>query len=123
MYEIWEQMAKPGLLQKILYSLPFFKMGDINKGMVEESEEKLRKYRIIMDSMTYEELENPEIIKSSRIKRIARGSGRSEQEVRSLLKEYNRMKKTMKQMRGNRKLMRALRKQLKSGDFDMSGFT
>ncbi|ADD08726.1 signal recognition particle protein Srp54 [Candidatus Aciduliprofundum boonei] len=123
MYEIWEQMAKPGLLQKILYSLPFFKMGDIDKGMVEESEEKLRKYRIIMDSMTYEELENPEIIKSSRIKRIARGSGRSEQEVRSLLKEYNRMKKTMKQMRGNRKLMRALRKQLKSGDFDMSGFT
>ncbi len=123
MYEVWEQMAKPGLLQKILYSLPFFKMGDIDKGMVEESEEKLRKYRIIMDSMTYEELENPEIIKSSRIKRIARGSGRDEQEVRALLKEYNRMKKTMKQMRGNRKLMRALRKQLKSGDFDMSGFT
>jgi len=123
MYEVWEQMAKPGILQKILYSLPFFKMGDIDKGMVEESEEKLRKYRIIMDSMTYEELENPEIIKASRIRRIARGSGRSEQEVRALLKEYNRMKKTMKQMRGNRKLMRALRKQLKSGDFDMSGFT
>ncbi len=121
MYEIWEQMAKPGLLQKILYSLPFFKMGDIDKNMVEESEEKLRKYRIIMDSMTYEELENPEIIKASRIRRIARGSGRSEKEVRALLKEYNRMKKAMKQMRGNRKLMRALRKQLKSGDVDFSG--
>ncbi len=121
MYEIWEQMAKPGLLQKILYSLPFFKMGDIDKSMVEESEEKLRRYRIIMDSMTYEELENPEIIKASRIRRIARGSGRSEKEVRALLKEYNRMKKAMKQMRGNRKLMRALRRQLKSGDVDFSG--
>jgi len=123
MYEIWEQMAKPGLMQKILYSLPFFKMGDIDKSMVEESEEKLRKYRIIMDSMTYEELENPEIIKASRIRRIAMGSGRSEKEVRALLKEYNRMKKAMKQMRGNRKLMRALRKQLKGGDFDLSGLT
>ncbi len=121
MYEIWEQMAKPGLLQKILYSLPFFKMGDIDKNMVEESEEKLKRYRIIMDSMTYEELENPEIIKASRIRRIARGSGKSEQEVRALLKEYHRMRKAMKQMRGNRKLMRALRRQMKSGDFDFSG--
>ncbi len=121
MYEIWEQMAKPGLLQKILYSIPFFKMGDIDKNMVEESEEKLKRYRIIMDSMTYEELENPEIIKASRIRRIARGSGKSEQEVRALLKEYHRMRKAMKQMRGNRKLMRALRRQMKSGDFDFSG--
>ncbi len=123
MYEIWEQMAKPGIMQKIVYALPFFKMGDIDKNVVEESEEKLRRYRIIMDSMTYEELENPEIIKASRIRRIARGSGKSEQEVRALLKEYNRMKKTMKQMRGNRKLMRALRKQMKGGDFDLSGLT
>ncbi len=123
MYEIWEQMAKPGIMQKILYSLPFFKMGDIDKNLVEESEEKLRRYRIIMDSMTYEELENPEIIKASRIRRIARGSGKTEQDVRALLKEYNKMKKAMKQMRGNRKLMRALRKQMKSGDFDLSGFT
>ena len=121
MYEIWEQMAKPGLLQKILYSIPFFKMGDIDKNMVEESEDKLKRYRIIMDSMTYEELENPEIIKASRIRRIARGSGKSEQEVRALLKEYHRMRKAMKQMRGNRKLMRALRRQMKSGDFDFSG--
>ncbi len=122
MYEIWEQMSKPGILQKILYSLPFLKMGDIDKNMVEESEEKLRRYRVIMDSMTYEELENPEIIKASRIRRIARGSGKSEREVRALLKEYNRMKKMMKQMRGNRKLMRALRKQMKSGNLDLMGF-
>ncbi len=122
MYEIWEQMSKPGILQKILYSLPFLKMGDIDKNMVEESEEKLRRYRVIMDSMTYEELENPEIIKASRIRRIARGSGKSEREVRALLKEYNRMKKMMKQMRGNRKLMRALKKQMKSGNLDLMGF-
>ncbi len=121
MYEVWEQMAKPGILQKILYSLPLFKMGEVDKNLVEESEEKLRRYRVILDSMTYEELENPQIIKGSRIRRIALGSGRDEQEVRSLLKEYHKMKKMMKEMRGNRKLMRALRKQLKSGNMDLSG--
>jgi len=121
MYDVWEQMSKPGILQKILYSLPFFKMGEIDKNLVEESEEKLRRYRVILDSMTYEELENPEIIKGSRIKRVAIGSGKSEQDVRNLLKEYHRMKKMMKEMRGNRKLMRALRRQMKSGNIDVQG--
>ncbi|HHE75688.1 MAG TPA: signal recognition particle protein [Candidatus Aciduliprofundum boonei] len=121
MYDVWEQMSKPGILQKILYSLPFFKMGEIDKNLVEESEEKLRRYRVILDSMTYEELENPEIIKGSRIKRVAIGSGKNEQDVRNLLKEYHRMKKMMKEMRGNRKLMRALRRQMKSGNIDLQG--
>ncbi len=124
MYEIWEQMAKPGILQRILSALPIARMGaDIDKNMIEESQEKLRKYRVIMDSMTYEELENPEIIKGTRIRRIAIGSGRSEDDVRSLLKEYRRMKKMMKQMRGNRKLMRALKKGARSGKFDLAGLT
>ena len=123
MYDVWEQMAKPGILQKILSSLPLFKMGDINKNIVEESQEKIKRYRVIMDSMTYEELENPDIIKGTRIRRIARGSGRGEDEVRSLLKEYKKMKKTMKQMKGNRKLMRALRKGMKSGNFNLPGLT
>ena len=121
MYDIWEQMAKPGILQKLLYSLPFYRMGEIDKNLVEESEEKIRRYRVILDSMTYEELENPEIIKGSRIRRIAIGSGKDEQEVRNLLKEYHKMKRMMKEMRGNRKLMRALRRQLKGGNIDLQG--
>ncbi len=124
MYEIWEQMAKPGLLQRILSALPITRMGaDIDKNMVEESREKIQRYRVIMDSMTYEELENPDIIKGSRIKRIAIGSGKSEAEVRALLKEYRKMKKSMKQMRGNRKLMRAIKKGAKTGQFDFAGLT
>jgi len=121
MYDIWEQMAKPGILQKLLYSLPFYRMGEIDKNLVEESEEKIRRYRVILDSMTYEELENPEIIKGSRIRRIATGSGKDEQEVRNLLKEYHKMKRMMKEMRGNRKLMRTLRRQLKGGNIDLQG--
>ena len=124
MYEIWEQMAKPGIMQRIMSALPWAKMGtNIDKNMMEENQEKLNKYRVIMDSMTYEELENPEIIKGTRIRRVAMGSGKTDEQVRALLKEYKKMKKMMKQMRGNRKLMRALRKGMKSGALDMPGLT
>ncbi|MEM2199753.1 MAG: hypothetical protein QXK02_03995 [Thermoplasmata archaeon] len=61
--------------------------------------------------MNYEELENPEIIKGTRIDRIARGSGVKPEEVRELLKEFNNMVKAMKNMKGNRKLMKVLKKQ------------
>jgi len=69
--------------------------------------------------MTKEELENPKIIKSSRIKRVARGSGRSPEEVRALLKHYNHSKKAIKGFSGNRKMQRKLMKQLESGGLDL----
>ncbi|MEM3259238.1 MAG: signal recognition particle protein Srp54 [Thermoplasmata archaeon] len=114
MYEIWEQMSRPGILQKIFNSLPTFSIPGtekIDENFMEKSEEKLKKYRVILDSMTYEELENPEIIKGTRIDRIARGSGVKPEEVRELLKEFNNMVKAMKNMKGNRKLMKVLKKQ------------
>ncbi len=54
----------------------------------------------IINSMTYSEKENPKIIDGSRKKRIARGSGRSAQEINRLLKQYFQMKKMMKQFGG-----------------------
>jgi signal recognition particle subunit SRP54 len=56
--------------------------------------------------MTKEERENPEIINTSRIKRISRGSGRTESEVRELLDHYNKMKKLMKMLGGKAGLER-----------------
>ncbi len=115
MYEIWEQISRPGIMQKIFNSLPTFSLPGTEKldeNFMERSEEKLKKYRVILDSMTYEELENPEIIKGTRIDRIARGSGSRPEDVRELLKEFNNMVKAMKNMKGNRKLMRVLKKQL-----------
>jgi len=50
-----------------------------------------------MDSMTEKELEKPKIINYSRIKRISKGSGRNEKDVRELLNQYNMMKKMFKQ--------------------------
>ncbi len=115
MYDIWEQISRPGILQKLFNSLPMMNIpgsDKINKDFMDQSVEKIRKYRIILDSMTNEELENPDIIKGSRISRIARGAGVSEEEVRILLKDFNNMVKMMKGMKGNRKMIKMLRKQM-----------
>ena len=59
----------------------------------------------IVLSMTPAERKNPEIIKASRKTRIAKGSGRSVQEVNQLLTQFDQMKKMMKQMsKGNFKM-------------------
>jgi signal recognition particle subunit SRP54 len=97
MYKQLEMVSNMGSLQKIMQMIPG--MGfNIPKDALETSEEKLKDYRIIMDSMTEEELENPKKINYSRIKRISRGSGRDEKDVKELIKQYNMMKKMFKQI-------------------------
>ncbi len=96
-----KQLKKMGPIGKILemmgmkYKLP--------EGMAEVQEENLKRFEVIMNSMTKQELDEPKIIKSSRLKRIARGSGTSERDVRELLKQYEMMKKMMKQMSKSRR--------------------
>jgi signal recognition particle subunit SRP54 len=58
------------------------------------------RYRIIMDSMTPGELDDPGLINSSRMQRIAHGAGASQDEVRELLKYYKMMQRTLKGLRG-----------------------
>ena len=103
-----EQMKKLGSLKKIMDMLPFGIK--IPSNMLDIQEEKLRIFRVIMDSMTDEEMKNPEIIKRSRVERIAKGSGRKREEVRELLSHYKRMKKVMKTMGDERKLKRLMRR-------------
>ena len=54
----------------------------------------------IIYSMTEKERNNPKIINSSRVNRIARGSGTSIQEVNKLIKQFNQMGKMMKALKG-----------------------
>ncbi len=122
MYEIWEKFAQPGLISKMFDSLPLAKMPGGNKidsNAIETAQEKLGNYRVIMDSMTYFELENPDEINAKRISRIARGSGRSETDIRSLLREFKAMKNNMKAMKGNRGFKKMMRSQIKSGNFGL----
>jgi signal recognition particle subunit SRP54 len=122
MYDVWEKFAKPGLLKKFFGSLPLSRMPGGNKlddSQLDHADEKLRLYRVILDSMTYHELENPDVLNAKRIKRVAAGSGQGERNVRQLLKEYNGMKKNMKAMKKDRNFKKLLKNQLKGGNFSL----
>ena len=112
MYDQMEMLEGVGPLAKVANMIPGMS-GKVSEKDMEASQEKLRKFRIIMDSMTKEELEDPKLLKSSRVARIARGSGTTPRDVRELIKQYNMSKKAIKGFMGNRKMRRQLMKQMK----------
>lgn len=115
MYDQMDMLANMGSLKKISEMLPggFPGKGKIKDKQMVDTEQKMDKFKIIMDSMTDEEMSNPNIVRSSRVKRIARGAGVENKNVKELLKYYNMMKRTMKGFSGNRKMRKNLMKQLK----------
>jgi signal recognition particle subunit SRP54 len=118
MYEQMEMLTSMGPLKKLMSMLPGMGGGLQDKVNIEETQERLRRFRIIMDSMTEEEMENPKLIKSSRVMRIARGSGMDAKHVRELLQQYNTSKKAVRGFMGNRKLRKQLMKQMQSGGLE-----
>jgi signal recognition particle subunit SRP54 len=96
MYQQLEMVSSMGPLQQIMKMIPGMGL-NVPSEMIELSEDRLAKFKVIMDSMTEEELKNPKKIHFSNIKRIARGSGTTAQEVKELLTQYNMMKKLFKQ--------------------------
>ncbi|MFA4661891.1 signal recognition particle protein Srp54 [Pyrococcus kukulkanii] len=108
MYAQLEAMRKMGPLKQILRMIPGLGYS-LPDEVISVGEERLRKFKVIMDSMTEEELMNPDIINYSRIKRIARGSGTSISDVKELLNQYRQMKKFFKSM-NKRQLARLARR-------------
>ena len=102
MYSQFEMMNKMGPMQQVMNMLPGMG-GKLPKNASQVTEEKLGKYKIIMDSMTEFELTHPEVIKQARVKRISRGSGTRNEDVKELLKYYNVTKKAIKGF-GKRKM-------------------
>ena len=102
-----EAVQKMGPLGKITQLIPGLGM-KLPEDLIEKQEEKIKHYKYIIQSMTKEERENPEIINASRIRRIAKGSGRPESEVRELLQQYEQMKKLMKMLGGKAGLERGV---------------
>ncbi len=98
-YKQIDAMNKMGPISKILEMLPFGFSLKVDDSAIETTQEKMKKFKVIMDSMTEEELINPKIIDQSRVRRIAIGSGTSPQEVKELLNYYNTMKNVMKKMK------------------------
>jgi len=100
LYEQLEAMGKMGSLSKLMELVPGLGGVKIPKEMLEGQESKLKVWKHIMQSMTKEELEDPELLTSARIDRIATGSGTSASEVRQLLKQYRQTRKIMKAVKG-----------------------
>ncbi|WAA10688.1 signal recognition particle protein [Fervidibacillus albus] len=91
------QVRNMGPLDELLKMIPGAgKMKGLNNIQIDEKQ--IRHVEAIIQSMTGEEKEKPEIINASRKRRIAKGSGRPIQEVNRLLKQFEEMKKMMKQM-------------------------
>jgi signal recognition particle subunit SRP54 len=103
MYEQFEAMKGMGTFRKLLKMLPGMSY-DIPEGMLNMAENRLEKWRVMIQSMTNEEKDNPKIFNASRIRRVARGSGTSEREVKELLKQYSLMRRMMKTLKRKKKL-------------------
>jgi signal recognition particle subunit SRP54 len=108
LYQQIEQINKLGPLKKVMEMLPFG--AQVPKDILNVQEQKLKKFKFAMDSMTKEEMEKPELIKSSRIERISKGSGVPPEEVKELLNYYKKMKKLTKVMGNERKMKRLMQR-------------
>ena len=93
-----DQMKKLGGLSGIMSMLPT--MGTPKGGMPEIDESQMDRVRAIILSMTKEERQNPSILNPSRKNRIAKGSGVDISEVNRLVKQFEQMRKMMKQLPG-----------------------
>lgn len=92
------QIKKLGSLQDILGMLPGMNTADLDDAEIDES--IMSKVEAIILSMTPYERRHPEILNSSRKRRIASGSGSTPQDVNKLLKQFDEVKKMTKQMMG-----------------------
>ena len=117
MYQQMAAVSKMGPLQKVMSMIPGFSNME-DKINYEESQKRLAMYKVIMDSMTKEEKDEPNLIKGKRIERVAMGAGVSTHEVRGLLKQYNQSKKMMSSIGKDRKMRKQLMKQMGNMDLD-----
>ncbi len=113
MYAQMEMINNMGPLGKVAQMLPGGMGAKLQGAQMDESQNKLRHFKVIMDSMTDEEMDTPNLLKSSRQRRIARGAGVDVKEVKELLKYYEMTKRMMKGFGTNRKAQRQLMRQLK----------
>ncbi|MBI2937211.1 MAG: signal recognition particle protein [Thaumarchaeota archaeon] len=112
LYYQLEQITKMGSLKKMLDLVPGFS-GAVKDQDIEGLEEKMRYWRVIIQSMTKVERADPDLLNSSRIHRIAEGSGTTEKDVKDMMARYRQTKSVMKASRGRqfRQMMKRLEQQ------------
>ncbi len=121
-YEQLKAAKKLGPLGNVLSMLG---AADVPKEMVQQSEEKLKKFECMINSMTKQEKKEASILKNnqSRITRIARGSGCTEKEVKEFLEQFEKMEKMMGMFKKNRGFRKKMEKMMKGGAGGLPGMS
>jgi signal recognition particle subunit SRP54 len=109
MYKQLEAVNKMGPLKQVMSMLPLGGM-QIPDDAYDVTSTKMERYKVVMDSMTSAELDDPQIISGSRVHRISQGAGVSPEDVRELLKYYRVMQRALKGMRGSKFSMQRMMK-------------
>ena len=98
-----QAMNNMGPLDQVMDMIPGLGGGlkdQLPEDAMDVTADRMREFDVIMDSMTEDELEEPRSIGQSRVRRIARGSGTSEDRVRELLQQHKMMERTLNQFQG-----------------------
>jgi signal recognition particle subunit SRP54 len=100
-----DQMKKLGPLNKIIEMIPGLNSKELKGVDLSQGEKEMKRREAIINSMTKKERKNPGLVSSSssRKKRIALGSGTNIQDINKFLKEFDMMKKMMKQTKNMQK--------------------
>lgn len=118
LYNQLQALKKMGPIKKVLSMLGGQNLPENMKDMAEDN---LENWGVVLSSMTQYEKENPNLIKKSRIQRVARGSGRSYTEIKQLLKQYNQMRGMMSKLTKKRRGGKGMQGMLPPGMPDFSG--
>jgi len=98
-----EAMDRMGPLDQVMDMIPGLgggMMDELPDDAMDVTQDRMRAFDVIMNSMTDDELENPRSIGASRVRRIARGAGEDEETVRELLQQHKMMEQTLQQFQG-----------------------
>ena len=109
-----QQIKKMGPISQLMGMIPGVDKKALEAIDASDSEKRLKRVEAIIQSMTAEERQKPQIIGASRKVRISKGSGTRVQDVNELLKQFDQMKQMMKQFSGGRQA-KMLKKMKKSG--------
>jgi signal recognition particle subunit SRP54 len=97
-YAQMEQVSKIGF-RNVIDNMPGLS-GMVKEDQLDAMQERMEKWRFIIQSMTKDEKKDPDLVNEARRKRIARGSGMAESEVKHMIQQYNNSKAMMKQSKG-----------------------
>jgi signal recognition particle subunit SRP54 len=98
-----ETMNKMGPLDQVMDMIPGMgggMMDQLPDDAMDVTQERMREFNVVMDSMTEQELEEPRSISASQVERIARGSGTNTERVNELLEQHKMMDRTLNQFQG-----------------------